>query len=390
MKPQDLKIAYLGDGTLGTGFSNAAIGYLAALQHCKLGPEQIRFSTLHMGHSPDPFLAPYCVSEVGDYQMQIVHSAPNYVGRRHCRLNQRYNVAVTAWEFEEIPRDKVFKHAYGEGTMADGLNLFDEIIVPSRRNRDAFRDGGVVKPIHVVPHALHPIIEQNIPRKQRPVSTRAARHGRDDDNPIRFYYVGAFNDRKDVAALVQAFSATGWTKADNVELCLYISGEGSKGHVQELVGKYARNVDCPAIGYAVADRPMIDIARAHASCDIFVTASRGEGFGLPIAEALAHGNEVIASSAAAHAFPRESYREVEASPDLVAPIPGFEAYDSTVQWHRVNVVRLVSQMKAAVRKLRSTGRPAPTVAFNASSVAEQLRPLVANWCDVLADREEVW
>ncbi len=112
--------------------------------------------------------------------------------------------------------------------------------------------------------------------------------------------VGTIEPRKDYMTVIDAFERL-WASGDEraARQSLVICGRG--GWLNDAL---VRRMEChPEAGrrfwwYTSADDAAIDFAYAH--CRGLITASRVEGFNLPVVEALRHGAFVLASDLAVH------------------------------------------------------------------------------------------
>ncbi len=124
-----------------------------------------------------------------------------------------------------------------------------------------------------------------------------------DDEPLQIakrykltrpflYYIGAFDSRKNIDLLIRAFSRPGLAK----EFDLVLAGAIMDFRQKELSDTAARcgvGDEVKFLGY-VEDR---DIAALYRTAHVHVFPSKYEGFGLPVAEALACGAPTITTSA---------------------------------------------------------------------------------------------
>lgn len=124
-----------------------------------------------------------------------------------------------------------------------------------------------------------------------------------DDGVVRLFSVGSLTPRKGYADLVRALAQVRgpWR--------LTIAG------ARDLAPEHAREIEALIASLGLGDRIRLagamkseEIAAGYAAADIFVTASHFEGFGMAIAEAVAHGLPVIATRevATAGALPAEA------------------------------------------------------------------------------------
>jgi len=132
--------------------------------------------------------------------------------------------------------------------------------------------------VHVVYNGIDPLYLNDDP-------------GEPTDLPDEYVlYVGAFNPRKNVSRLVEAFSRLkGETDLDHD---LVLVGPGNKQIFENL--KIDETADVRTPGY-LSDR---ELKFAYRNADAFAYPSLYEGFGLPPLEAMACGTPVVASTAA--------------------------------------------------------------------------------------------
>lgn len=180
---------------------------------------------------------------------------------------EAYRVGYWAWELPDPPPD-----------WAGCERNLDEIWTPSRFARD-----GLAKlvgcPIEVVPHWL--------PARPR----RSDRVG----GPFTFLAMADSRSswaRKNPEGAVRAFRAAFGTSA-NVRLVLKLGGREADQRLLEasLAGMIASDNISVVRGH-LSDAALDDLFRVS---DVLLSLHRAEGYGLPMAEAMAHGIPVVAT-----------------------------------------------------------------------------------------------
>lgn len=115
---------------------------------------------------------------------------------------------------------------------------------------------------------------------------------------VKLLFVGGTIARKGFDLLLAAYSAA-FRKKDSV--CLVVKDLGVdtfyRGQTAgDAVAAFQADPDAPAIEYFHRDWSDADLPRLYAACDVLVHPYRGEGFGLPVLEAMACGLPVVVTT----------------------------------------------------------------------------------------------
>src|SRR5262249_33616871 len=139
--------------------------------------------------------------------------------------------------------------------------------------------------VQVVPHGADPeVFRPGLEPLPLPTSKR-----------YKFLFVGGTIWRKGVDVLLEAYGRA-FRASDDVCLVIKDMGGGSfyKGQTAaEQIRALQSQPDHPEIVYLDDDLTEEQLARLYCACDCLVQSYRGEGFGLPIAEAMACGLPVV-------------------------------------------------------------------------------------------------
>jgi glycosyltransferase involved in cell wall biosynthesis/predicted Zn-dependent protease len=181
-------------------------------------------------------------------------------------------IMIQPWEFGSIPRKWLEKM----------IAKVDELWVPSTFVRDCYISGGLPEErVHVVPNGVD--VASFNPDAPPLVISSSKR--------FRFLFVGGTIYRKGIDLLLAAYRAA---FSNNDDVCLVIKdmGGGSfyKGQTaQEMIQRFQDDPLAPEIEYLDYNITQKDLPGLYTACHCLVHPYRGEGFGLPIAEAMACG-----------------------------------------------------------------------------------------------------
>lgn len=204
---------------------------------------------------------------------QVVYSS----GDLFCKNSGKYRIGYTMLEVSGIPEDWVLQ-----------ANAMDEIWVPSTFNLETFVNSGVRKPVYVMPLGVNPDYFNPKVRAYRP-SPR-----------YTFLSIFEWGERKAAEVLLRAYSRA-FSRNDDVLLLLKVMNNDPGVDVHKQI----TDLNLPADGPPVVmlynqDLPVHQMGSLYRSADCFVLPTRGEGWGMPVIEAMACGLPVIATDWSAH------------------------------------------------------------------------------------------
>lgn len=188
-----------------------------------------------------------------------------------------YKVGFTMLETDRMPAEWVRK-----------ARLMDEIWVPSHFNAQTFRDSGLDKPIYVVPLGVDP-------DHFNPGILRSPLNGM-----YTFLSIFEWGERKAPELLLRAFNEE--FRADEpVLLVAKVLNVDPGVDVEREIANLALNPNGGRIHVSLNQVvPTHQLGVLYRSADCFVLTTRGEGWGMPVIEAMACGVPVIATDWSAH------------------------------------------------------------------------------------------
>lgn len=177
-------------------------------------------------------------------------------------------------------------------------NEFDFIIVPSKHNAQALLDSGVTRPILM---AGLPCDPDEYKEDYEPFAIDNI------EGRTVFYNICQLSTKKGIDVLLRAYYAAFAGAPDDVLLVLktYVNMGGRQNDL-EIVKQYIQGVrdrcriptnKFPPILPIIYTMTDDEVHGLHARGDAYVCSSRGEGWGIPVFDALAHGNTVISHNA---------------------------------------------------------------------------------------------
>jgi glycosyltransferase involved in cell wall biosynthesis len=241
-----------------------------ALTHAGVDLGLIPYEPHQYDHHLHPRYAPVA-ERIGRRPSRVQAHVRHRWPPRFARPKKGRFVLMQPWEFGTLPRRWIPRIARD----------VDEVWVPSRWVRGVYARSGVdARKVVVVPQGVDPdVFHPGAPPLRLPTA-----------RTFRFLFVGGSLERKGFDLLLAAYSEE-FTRDDDV--CLVIKDFFYGGYGRADVAAVRRKPRAPEIRYSYGNRPAHEIAGLYTACDCYVHPFRGEGFGLPIVEAMACGLPVI-------------------------------------------------------------------------------------------------
>jgi glycosyltransferase involved in cell wall biosynthesis len=223
-----------------------------------------------------------------DYRLNVIrqrtvprHPAVSVVygqGDAFRRSRGRYRVGFTMLEVDGFPKEWVRE-----------ANRLDEIWVPSELNRQGFLDCGLTRPIFKIPLGVDPAYFHP-----------GIRSVRNPHGELVFLASFEWGERKDPWLLLQTFNDV-FSASEPVRLVCKVINRDPTISVKEEIRRLGLRESGGRISYLLnVDFPHYQLGCLYRSADCFVTTSRGEGWDMPLMEALACGLPCIATDWGGH------------------------------------------------------------------------------------------
>ncbi len=164
----------------------------------------------------------------------------------------------------------------------EGCNRMDEVWVPASFNVQTFRDSGVTVPIEVMPLGVD--IDYYNPEIMgfRPSSR------------YTFLSVFEWGERKAPEVLLRAFTEE-FKESDDVLLLLSVFNRDPQVDVEREISRLDLPRSAPVVVLTNPRFATYQMGSLYRSADCFVLPTRGEGWGMPVMEAMASGLPAIAT-----------------------------------------------------------------------------------------------
>lgn len=280
-----MKVAYISVFRDGTGYAHQAVHNMLALE---AGGIDVVARAVKLSQSKNHDLAKRVEhleqKSMDDVDVVIQHVLPHQF---EYKAGVR-NIGLFCFEATRFQRSN----------WAHCCNMMDEIWVPSMQNVQAAKDSGVTVPIKIFPCAC------NIARFDNPPIPL-------DLSPLKgkcvFYTVGEMIRRKNIVAILRAFYSA-FSLRDDVALVIKTNVPGKSSDettnilkttiddIKKSMHTYIRHSYYPPVVCVTDFLPDEKLDQLHMACDVFVSASHGEAWGIPAHDAMGFGKPVILSN----------------------------------------------------------------------------------------------
>lgn len=238
------------------------------------------------------------------------------------------NIGYWAWETTQAPVSWLRYDRY-----------MSQIWVPSQFVKEALEATGFKTPVIVIPHAIEPRPAHKYVKDGRPITFliqydgHSRIHRKRPDLSLRAITSAALELNESVRIIVKCHHD------DGASLVL----EEHAGVKVELISKWLSAVEMEKLWEGV---------------DCFVSLNRGEGFGLPMVEAMARGIAVVATAWGGSCDYLADVNSFPVTAEKLEPaVHSGDAYFKTGYWALPCLEHGVHQVKAAIRIIRGGDVP---------------------------------
>jgi glycosyltransferase involved in cell wall biosynthesis len=258
---------------------------------------------------------------------------------------------ILPWEHSAVPR----------AWVREIERCVDELWVPSEFVSTAFIDAGVNRDrVRVISNGFSPEVFHPKVAPWRPSGCRSC----------VFLFVGGTIRRKGVDLLLQAYSDA-FSCEDDVTLIFKDSGASGfyqHNNLTTQIRKLADRAGMPHIVLLTDGMDDAALASLYRGCDALVLPYRGEGFGMPLIEAMACGRPVITTAAGPaleFCSAGNSYLISATAVDVPDEPPPLGEFSSEWTWFEPDLVELAAALRAVYENREEAAR-------KGSSAAEQI------------------
>jgi glycosyltransferase involved in cell wall biosynthesis len=374
-----VKVLYISPYLGFSGYSTAARGYVRAL-HQK-GVEVVLRNVKYddgQEHKLEPWeRALFCRAAEG-VDVIVQHLTPNEMAVKED--GSMKHIGVLATETDLISKE-----------WAESLNRMDAVVTFCEMSSEAIQRGGVRVPVYVLPHTFD-IKSYEDQGDTFDTMTGVPLSGA--DKPCIFYNISQVSNKKGIDRLLRAYYGA-FQKKEPVTLILkgYIGQMKRVGEDQQIIDfvntvrEGCRFKQFPPVVIFTDIMTEDEIKRIHSTGDIYVNASSGEGWGLPLFDAAAYGNGVVSTIWGGPEMFLKS-EDIYHVQHTIEPVFGMNhphpyMFTSNEKWAEPSVQSMITQMRLAFDDYcKDQLRTVPNLeAFDDSVVGEQFKTILEEVCN---------
>lgn len=299
-------IIYIGQFKDASGYGNAARGYLYLLDKF-LNKEKYNLKTISLNFEKQDFRNNKDINLIEKYELNdwqkfsnnnkytvIVHGLPNYcsidlvnslLNNKNCLLK----INLVAWETDNLPIH--WKKIYNS-------NIYNRIGVFSKWNQKIFSDHTSL-PVYLIPHAIYDFynLEKSFNNKTFNIFSMSQwSHRKGFDILLKAYYQEFFNNT-DVELFIKTYRNETLAGSSETSEKDKIIQDITK--IKNSITHYGQLPNCKvSLKTGVVDNE--EIKSYYDKATVFCSPTRGEGFGMTIAQAALSGIPCVVPSLGGH------------------------------------------------------------------------------------------
>lgn len=298
------------------------------------------FPVEEMDHTDSYILNCIKQREFGKAETQVIYAQ----GDVFLKNTGKRKIGFTMLETDRIPEEWVRQ-----------ANMMDEVWVPSTFNKKSFITSGVKTDIKVVPLGIN----------EKYFNPHIV--GKRFSDKFTFFSVFEWGERKAPDVLLKAFSDE-FSIDENVCLVCKINNFDPSVNIHQEIAKLNLSVNSAQI--IILNNFLVkgyEMAVLYRSVDAFVLPTRGEGWGMPILEAMACGLPVIATNWSAQTDFLNSNNGFPLEVEQLIPAEAKCPYYKGFKWAQPSYEHL----RSLLRNLYSNQELSSTIGFEASKFAHE-------------------
>lgn len=280
-----MKLLYIGHYKEGTGWSNAAINYILALD--SIGVDIVCRNIKLTNANPN---IPHRIVELEQKTLSNIDHCIQHVLPHHLVGTTKFKKNIAYFVNESYPINQTM--------WFENLKIMDEIWVPNHTNKDDLLNCDNNLKVKVIPHTFY------LDRYKVQYPSIGFKY---NDSKFKFYAIADLNDRKNVHTIIRCFHSE-FSNDEPVTLVLKVKKFGLSPselidfatreceYIKSNMRLYAKPesyIQEIVIGHDLDDDQIYGL---HQSCDCFVGPSHGEGWSIPSFDAMCFGKTPICSN----------------------------------------------------------------------------------------------
>ena len=284
----------------------------------------------------------------------------------HCppydkHISKNYKIGYFYWEADKLPRQ-----------WRRSIHRLDEIWAPCELVRSACKRIGFKGPIEIVPTPS----TFGIPEKNVGIPSLISEEYLVSKDVFKFYSIFQWHERKGFKELLKAYLSE-FSKKDRVMLILKVMPLGVGKYNRENIRIDILNLkrrlnlkEYPLIYLIDETLPLEDVYALHKYSDCYVSAHHGEGWGIPIHDAMLAGNHLITTKfgGITEYLDENSAHIIKHTMNKVKNMGWSKLYNDDQNWAYPSI----SHLKGLMRNVYENSKAHMDKTYSAKKIAESM------------------